>query len=72
MGTNKLVSSTTATGTTSVKTSTSALDEMYRLMGSPLMNSYQGVVAGGDTMEELADGWDLETILLGVDRRRQV
>ena len=36
-------------------------------MGMPLMNGYTGGVAGRDTMEELAEVWDLETILLGVD-----
>ena len=64
VGTNKLVP-TTATGTASVKASTSALDEMYRLLGTPLMNGNAGV-AGGDTMEELIDSWDLESLVLGM------
>jgi hypothetical protein len=65
MGSIKLIS-TPATATTSIKTSISALDEMYRLLGTPLIVSYAGA-ADRDAVEELAEVGDLETMLLALD-----
>jgi hypothetical protein len=64
MGTNKVVA-TPSTAPATVKTSTNALDELYRLLGTPFMNSNAGV-SGGDSTDELTNGWDLESFLLGM------
>ena len=63
MATNKA-----ATGSSSVKTSTSILDEVYRQLGTtqvaPAPNSASLNHTADDASEELPDVWDLESLLL--------
>ena len=72
LGTNKAVA-VVPPGTSSARTSTSVLDEMYRqlnLLGTLPVNGINLGVGGDDGTEELPDVWGLEGILADVDGRR--